>query len=104
MATTEIKLPPNVTWLTIPAGARSSPCRGSTCGRSIYFATNPKTGRLTPVDADVPGGRLPSAHAHVDASQLDAFGGEPTEVHDGRGVSHYITCPDRDQFSRGGGR
>lgn len=96
----EIKLPANATFLTVPAGAKSTQCRGSTCRRSIYFAMNPNTGRLTPIDCDVPGGKRPSEHAHVDKSQSDLFGSEAPKVFDGKGVSHYLTCANPEEFQR----
>lgn len=86
-------------FFVIPAGQRPSRCTGETCSATIYWARNPKTGRAVPVDCSVPGGRTPSETAMHD--QLDAFAGV-ADVHDGRGVSHFTTCPDADQFSGAG--
>ena len=86
----------------VPAGTRSSRCSGPTCGKQIYFITNPRSGRMMPVDCGVEGGEPPTATK--DKGQSDLFAGE-IMVHDGRGVSHFLTCPDAEQFSRGrGGR
>ena len=86
---------------TVPAGARPSQCaateRGGSCTAVIYWTTNPDTSRPLPIDCDVDGGQAPSESA--DRGQLDAFAGE-TAVFDGRGVSHFETCPDRDLFRR----
>ncbi len=83
----------------VPAGTRSARCNGPTCGKQIFFIINPRTGRPMPIDCDVEGGEAPSATK--DKSQLDAF--STTTGHDGRGVSHFLTCPDAEQFSRGRG-
>jgi hypothetical protein len=77
-------------------------CRGPNCDRAIYFVTSPKSGSMTPVDCDVPGGRRPSET--TDASQLDMLNAGEASVHDGKGISHYFTCSDADMFSKRGGR
>jgi hypothetical protein len=100
MPTTEIKLPANAVFLTVPAGAKPRPCNGSSCSRWIFFARNPTTGRLTPIDCDVPGGKRPSELAHADKSQSDLFGSTPPKVFDGKGVSHYLTCANAGEFTR----
>ncbi len=86
-------------WIEIPPGTAVSHCRGPTCRAPIYFVENPKTGRLQPVDASVAGGIEPSPKPDPrQLSLLDA----PSEEHPGRGVSHFSTCPDVDQFRREG--
>ena len=87
-------------FFTVPAGSKSVPCRGSTCGKRIYFVRT-NTGRVTPIDVDVDGGRAPS-EASV-KGEPDLFGVE-VDVHDGRGVSHFLTCASADEFSRDGAR
>ncbi|HVX38776.1 MAG TPA: hypothetical protein VHB25_04305 [Gemmatimonadaceae bacterium] len=84
---------------TVPAGTRSSQCNGSTCRAVIYWIENPDTGRKIPIDCDVEGGESPSETN--DRRQRDMFAGSAF-VHDGRGVSHFTTCPDVGEFSRGG--
>ncbi len=64
----------------------------------VGFVVHPTTGRMHPVDCDVEGGEEPSAHK--DPRQLDAFDDRAT-AHDGRGVSHFATCPDAATFRRG---
>lgn len=86
-------------WYTVPAGARPSHCRGTSCNALIWWATNPATGRAVPIDCDVEGGKRPSESK--DAGQLDMLSGGEAAVYDGRGVSHFTTCNDADQFSRG---
>lgn len=90
------------TWYAVPAGTQPTKCRGQSCQATIYFAPNPATGRVTPIDCDVPGGTRPSDTN--DRSQLDMLSGGDADVHDGRGVSHFLTCADADQFSRRGAR
>lgn len=94
---------PKGTFYTVPAGTRPSKCKGAamggTCTATIYFITNPNTGRPMPVSCDVEGGVRPSESA--DASQLDMLAGGVADVRDGRGVSHFTDCPDADDFSRG---
>jgi hypothetical protein len=84
-------------FFVVAAGSSSAKCKGETCGATIYFVRNPVTGRPVPVSCDVEGGRRPSESK--DVGQLDAFGGE-ADVHDGRGLSHFLDCPDADDFSR----
>jgi hypothetical protein len=87
--------------LSVPAGTRASHCsgsvRGGTCSKLIYWGRTPQ-GRSVPIDCDVPGGRRPSEAKET--GQLDVFGGE-AKVFDGRGQSHFETCPDVALFSRG---
>jgi hypothetical protein len=87
-----------VRWITVPAGTRSTTCRGTTCGMRIYFVRSP-AGRIVPVDCDCPGGKRPSESK--DVGQLDMLIGGDAQVFNGRGRSHFETCKDVDQFSRG---
>jgi len=86
----------------VPAGTPKSQCNGETCHAVIYWITNPRTGRPMPIDCDVEGGEEPS-ELH-DPKQIDAFSQSTLSNRDGRGVSHFTTCPDVGQFSRKGGR
>lgn len=81
----------------VPAGTRSSQCNGSTCRAVIYWIPNPATGRMMPIDCDVDGGQPPAEHVR-DPRQESLFG-ERVEHHDGRGVSHFTTCPDVGEFA-----
>jgi hypothetical protein len=65
----------------------------------VYFVSNPKTGRMLPVHADVEGGKRPSETK--DVGQLDMLSGGEASVYPGRGISHFQDCPDVDQFTRG---
>lgn len=85
---------------TVPAGTKPSQCNGSTCRATIYWIRTPE-GRAIPIDCDVEGGEPPSDTN--DRNQLDAFSGGSAFVFEGRGVSHFTTCPDADEF-RGGRR
>ena len=93
--------PSRATYYDVPPGTPASRCRGEACQATIYFITNPKTGRMVPIDCDVPGGVRPSDTN--DPSQLDAFAGSAS-VHAGRGVSHFTTCCDVDMFTKRGAR
>jgi hypothetical protein len=68
-------------YFAVPAGTPPSRCRS--CGAVVYWAVTPKAKRRIPVDCDVPGGAAPSRHA---------------EGAEGRGYSHFATCPERDQW------
>jgi len=77
-------VPERPQWETVPKGTNASRCRGETCGREVYWIERPRkskpgTARI-PVDCDVEGGSSPDS------------------LQDGRGVSHFQTCPDRDAF------
>ena len=81
------ELPERPQWETIPSSTPASVCRGENCGAPIYWierkSRNKKTPNRTvrvPVDTDVPGGS------------------DPDSMTDGRGVAHYQTCPDANQF------
>ena len=82
-------------FITVPAGAKVTRCNGPNCGALIYFVRSPH-GRPTPVDCDVEGGKRPSETK--DKDQGDIFGGV-APVYDGRGVSHFLNCPDANLFS-----
>lgn len=79
----------NARYYEIPAGTRISECTGPTCEKTIYWITyqkEEKDGSMKevrqPVDVDVPDGLA------------------PTKTEPGRGVSHYVTCPDAGHFSK----
>lgn len=91
-----VDLPKSARLYDVPAGTPKKACRGPTCGRSFYFVKSDR-GEKVPIDVDVPGGKAPSEAK--DRSQADLFGA-PVDVHDGRGISHYYVCPDRDLFTR----
>lgn len=97
MASTATKSAPKM--IKVPAGTRPSYCRGPKCGKRIYFAHNPETGRLTPIDCDVDGGKRPSEQKQ--RGQLDMLVGGEAEVYDGKGCSHFLTCSDVEMFTRG---
>ena len=80
----------------VPAGSRPSQCNGPSCRATIYWITNPVTGRMMPVSCDVEGGETPSET--TDRRQADLFCAD-VAIHDGRGVSHFTTCPDAEFFS-----
>ena len=98
MTTTKTSATPK--FYVIPAGTKPVICNGPHCGKSIYFVFNSATGRTVPVDADVEDGKRPSVEKHVDKNQLGMFGVDEVKVFDGKGVSHFQTCPDAGQFSR----
>lgn len=64
---------------TVPAATRAAQCRS--CGAEVFWITT-DAGRQMPVDVNVEGGRTPG----VDA--------------DGRGISHFATCPFADEHRR----
>ncbi len=61
-------------WFAVPRGAIESECRSANCRAAIYWIAT-KNGKRMPVDVYVIGGKAPGDE-------------------DGRGVSHYATCPD----------
>lgn len=83
----------------VPAGASSGTCRSRRCMKKIYWVKLGRAGRMHPVDCDVPGGEAPSA-ATKDPAQTGLFDdpGMVESAHDGRGVSHFATCPDAGHF------
>jgi hypothetical protein len=66
-------------WFDVPAGTRPSQCRS--CKAVVYWIET-AAGRKMPVDVDVPGGY------------------EPRVGEEGHGVSHFSTCPDRDEWRK----
>ena len=64
---------------TVPKGAPSSTCHG--CQAVIYWIRTPR-GKNMPVDTNVEGGEA------------------PTSERDGRGVSHFATCPKAKDYRR----
>ena len=74
------------------------PCKG--CGKRIIFAEN-EDGAMVPLDPSPPCYELQVQHEASNAgysSKLVAVRRETTYV------SHYVTCPKADQFSKGGER
>jgi hypothetical protein len=65
-------------WFDVPAGTRAAECR--TCHATVFWITTAND-RKMPVDCEVDGGMQPSRNA----------GGRGAV--DGRGVSHFATCP-----------
>lgn len=85
-------------WIVVKAGTAVKSCRDQQCGKRMYFAVHPRTGRPHPVDCDVPGGMHPSAHA---GEPLPSLFGESIVAQDGRGVSHFETCVAAAKFRAG---
>lgn len=85
---------------TVPAGTPAGKCRGPSCGAVIYWIR--VNGVPMPVDcdaADVKGCKRPSMTK--DTAQGDMFASSGTAaVYDGKGVSHFATCPDAEMFRR----
>lgn len=73
----------------VPSRARAVECRGEDCTALVYWVP----GIPCPVSCDVDGGR------HPDAVEDPATG--RMQEGDGRGVSHFINCPNASDFSRG---
>lgn len=67
------------TWFAIPKGTPQGKCRS--CRAAIYWVTTPM-GKSMPVDVAVPDGV------------------QPTREKDGRGISHFATCPQADEHRR----
>lgn len=90
-------VPPNVRWYDVPVKTKPAECRGKDCGDPIYWIDNPdRPGRKLPVDCDVDGGQEP--YAGEDRRQLGMFGHEPRDAQVGRGVNHFATCPNAEEF------
>lgn len=70
----------------IPRGTRGRPCWGKTCKKLIYLVPN----------AD--GGKRPLSVN----TELHPQCAAPTADADGRGVLHFIDCPDRNDFKKPG--
>jgi hypothetical protein len=76
-----VKQPPapkGPTWYVVPSGTTGTKCRGESCGATVYFVK----GYPAPISCDVEG----ATHPNRLTSQ------------DGRGVSHFVDCPDREDF------
>jgi len=74
-------------WFDVPAATRVEHCRSC---RTDVFWIRTAAGKAMPVDCDVPGGKRPE-RAEPDLS--DDGSGRMYEPADGRGVSHFATCP-----------
>jgi hypothetical protein len=71
-------------WFDVPAGTPAAQCRS--CQEEVYWIVT-AAGKRMPVDVEVEGGITPIG------------GGVPTAFDcDGRGVSHFATCPQADQW------
>ena len=91
MATTQTRAP---IFYTVDPGTPAVKCSigAKTCTKSIYFVRT-KAGKMMPVDCDVEGGIHPSPTK--DPAQGDAFSPNGlADIHPGRGVPHFGTCPD----------
>jgi hypothetical protein len=88
-------------FFVVPAGTPLKQCRSEACLKPIFFIAHPRTGRAHPVDCNVKGGLRPSVYGHG-VEQANLFG-PPEVAHDGRGVSHFETCPDAASFRHGVG-
>lgn len=71
------------TFFVVPRDTETSTCRG--CSQVVYWITTAK-GKKMPVDTRVDGGL------------------EPLRDRDGRGLSHFATCPNAEHFRRSRGR
>lgn len=81
-------------WIPVPYDAESKVCDAPECGATIFYAKNPRTGNINPVNCGVPGGFLPAA-PNVEA--LPSPDGLPRY---GLGISHFQDCTDPQRFSR----
>lgn len=72
----------------VPAGTRAAQC--SSCRATVYWIVT-LAGKRMPVDCDIEGGYVPDG---------DWNGGGQALSPQGRGVSHFVTCPNRDQHRR----
>lgn len=84
-------------WFDVPAETRPMCCRS--CGAAVYFITTP-AGKPMPVDVLVRGGLVPRARRLVPNDHGTA---SPTEERNGRGVSHFATCPDSPMWKKSHG-
>lgn len=76
-------------WFDVPAGTPPAECKS--CHAEVYWIVT-AAGKRMPVDVEVEGGRSPFKGVPGDGEQ------------DGRGISHFATCPDRDKWRTGGRR
>lgn len=80
------KKPPQ--FFQVPARTPRAECRG--CKATVYWI-HTEAGKAMPVDCDVEGGVRPS-------SGSAPLGG--VQYYAGRGVSHFVTCPQANGFRR----
>lgn len=87
----------NPVWYEVPAGSKPTQCRGEDCKAEMYWVR--VGGRAIPVDCDVEGGNEPSETS--DETQGDLLTGSGlAPVYAGRGVNHFTTCPNANDFHR----
>lgn len=94
-AAREAVTPRQLTVYRVPAGTRPFTCKGPNCGKAFYWVKGPNG--IVPVDCTAEGGVAPSEAK--DRRQADLFQPE-VDVHDGKGVNHFLTCPDATLFTR----
>jgi hypothetical protein len=81
--------------IEIPWHLAPSECRG--CGATIWFVDDARTRRPHPVSVDGPGCRAPERETV--ARDPDTGVEHVVRPHrDGRGISHFETCPAADRF------
>lgn len=71
-------------YIGVPRGTPPRKC--FRCPATIYLVKNPKTERRMPIDCE-PYAKAPESRA-------------PTSDQDGKGVSHFATCPEAASFRR----
>ena len=71
---------PKTQFYDVPVRTRLNECRG--CKAVIYWVRSPVSDAWVPIDCDVDSSCYP-----------------PTATEPGRGVSHFLTCPDANEFS-----
>ena len=74
-------------WFTVPAGTPATECRG--CRQTVYWIIT-AAGHRMPVNCDVEGGLRPVRFGGVEAKD------------NGRGISHFVDCPQAGTFRRKG--
>lgn len=74
----------------VPAGTPSAECRG--CKQTVYWIVT-EAGRRMPVNCDVLGGLRPVRFVG---------GGGAVMKDNGRGISHFVDCPQAGTFRRKG--
>jgi len=77
-------------WFTVPHGTPEADC--SRCDADELYWIVTQKGKKMLVDCGVKGGAAPSKNRLIVASG--------DELRDGRGVSHYATCPAAASFRR----
>lgn len=96
----------------VKANARSSKCRGKSCGKTIYWVFIEATGRSVIVDCapeyapthKLSGEPHPSAERCFPPVHPQAPGEFYGFGRDGQGIDHHATCADVAQFGRKTGR